>query len=131
MERREAETIYEQGRDAVVEVLLALSAQNKRLEAQVEKLTAQVVAQDERIATLERQLGRSSRNSSQPPSADLPGAPPRRGKDPSGRKQGGQPGHEGKGRLLLPAWAVDEIVEHWPSECGCGAPDPVHRTLGW
>jgi transposase len=20
----------------------------------------------------------------------------------------------------LPAWAVDEIVEHWPSDCGCG-----------
>ena len=120
MERGEAEAIYEQGRDAVVEVLLALSAQNERLEAQVEKLTARVVAQDERIASLERQLARSSRNSSQPPSADPPSAPPRRGKDPSGRKQGGQPGHEGKGRPLLPAWAVEEVVEHWPSQCDCG-----------
>ncbi|HMJ34353.1 MAG TPA: DUF6444 domain-containing protein, partial [Baekduia sp.] len=120
MERAEAEAIYGQGRDAVVEVLLALSAQNERLEAQVAELTAKVVAQDERIASLERQLGRSSRNSSQPPSADPPSAPPRRGKDPSGRMQGAQPGHEGKGRPLLPAWAVDEIVEHWPTECGCG-----------
>jgi len=120
VERGEAEAIYEQGRDAVVEVLLALSAQNERLEAQVAKLTARVVAQDERIASLERQLGRSSRNSSQPPSSDRPSAPPRRGKDPSGRKQGGQPGHEGKGRPLLPAWAVDEVVEHWPSQCDCG-----------
>ncbi|MCA1678203.1 MAG: DUF6444 domain-containing protein, partial [Actinobacteria bacterium] len=41
------------------------------------------------------------RNSSQPPSADLPGGPPKRGKDRSGRKQGAQPGHEGKGRPLL------------------------------
>jgi transposase len=120
VERREAEAIYEQGRDAVVSVLLALSAQNERLEAQVEKLTAKVARQGERIATLERQLGRSSRNSSQPPSADPPSAPPRRGKDPSGRKQGGQPGHEGKGRPLLPAWAVDEVIEHWPAGCGCG-----------
>ncbi len=120
MERHEAEAVYEEGRDAVVSVLLALSAQNERLEAQVAKLTARVAAQDERIASLERQLGRSSRNSSQPPSADRPSAPPRRGKDPSGREQGGQPGHEGKGRPLLPAWAVDEIVEHWPTECGCG-----------
>jgi transposase len=79
-----------------------------------------VAQQDERIAQLERRLGRSSRNSSQPPSADPPGTPPRRGKDPSGRKQGGQPGHAGKGRPLLPAWAVDEFVDHWPSECGCG-----------
>jgi transposase len=120
VERVEAEAIYEQGCDAVVSVLLALSAQNERLEAQVEKLTARVARQDERIATLERQLGRSSRNSSQPPSSDPPSAPPRRGKDPSGRKQGGQPGHEGKGRPLLPAWAVDEVVEHWPTGCECG-----------
>ena len=120
MERDEAEAIYEQGREAVVSVLLALSAQNDRLEAQVAKLTARVAIQDERIASLERQLGRSSRNSSQPPSADPPSAPPRRGKDPSGRKPGGQPGHEGKGRPLLPAWAVDEVVAHWPTACGCG-----------
>jgi len=119
VERREAEAIYEQGRDAVVAVLLALSAQNERLEAQVERLTARVARQDERIATLERQLGRSSRNSSQPPSADPPSSSAR-GKGRSGRSQGAQPGHEGKGRPLLPAWAVDEVVEHWPTGCACG-----------
>ena len=121
MERCEAEAVYEQGRDAVVSVLLALSAQNERLAAQVEALTARVTRQDERIATLERQLGRSSRNSSQPPSADPPAAAsPRRGKDASARKQGAQPGHEGHGRPRLPAWAVDEVIEHWPERCGCG-----------
>jgi transposase len=120
VERREAEAIFEKGRDAVVEVLLALSAQNERLEAQVEQLTARVARQDERIAQLERQVKRSSRNSSQPPSADPPGAPPRRGKDPSGRAQGAQPGHEGKGRELLPTSAVDEVVVHWPARCDCG-----------
>ena len=113
MRRAEAEAVYEQGKDVVVALLL-------RMDEQIEKLTARVAAQDERIATLERQLGRSSRNSSQPPSADRPSAPPRRGKDPSGRKQGAQPGHEGKGRPLLPAWAVDEVVEYWPIDCGCG-----------
>jgi cell division septum initiation protein DivIVA len=56
VERGEAEAIYGQGGDAVVSVLLALSAQNERLEAQVEKLTAKVAGQDERIATLERRL---------------------------------------------------------------------------
>jgi transposase len=100
-------------------VLLALSAQNERLEAQVEQLTARVARQDERIAQLERQLGRSSRNSSQPPSADPPSAPPR-SKSPTGRRQGAQRGHEGKGRELLPTSVVDEVVEHWPSACGCG-----------
>ena len=120
MERVEAEAIFERGRDAVVEVLLALSAQNERLQAQVEVLTARVGRQDERIAQLERRLNRSSRNSSQPPSVDPPGALSRRSKDPSGRGRGGQPGHEGKGRPLLPAWAVDEVVEHWPERCDCG-----------
>jgi transposase len=120
VERAEAEAIYEQGREVVVRVLLELSAQNERLTAQVEALTARVARQEERIAQLERKSKRSSRNSSQPPSQDPPGAPPRRGKDPSARQPGGQPGHEGKGRPLLPAWAVDEFVDHWPSACGCG-----------
>lgn len=120
MERAQAEAIYEQGREAVVSVLLELSAQNERLMAQVDALTARVAKQEERIAQLERKTKRSSRNSSQPPSADPPAAPPRRGKDPSGRKQGAQPGHEGRGRPLLAAWAVDEFVEHWPTACACG-----------
>lgn len=121
MERAEAEAIYEQGRGAVVSVLLALSEQNERLQAQVEQLTARVARQDERIAVLERQLGRSSSNSSQPPSADPPGKRrPVRGKDPSGRSQGAQSGHEGHGRELLLTSAVDEVIEHWPERCGCG-----------
>ena len=113
MERAEAEAIYDQGREAVVAVLL-------RMDEQIGRLEKRVAAQDERIAQLERRLGRSSRNSSQPPSSDPPGKAPKRSKDRSGRKQGAQPGHEGKGRPLLPAWAVDEVVEHWPADCGCG-----------
>jgi transposase len=120
VERAEAEAIYEQGREVVVRVLVELSAQNEQLTAQVEALTARMARQEERIAQLERKSKRSSRNSSQPPSQDPPGTPPRRGKDPSGRRQGAQPGHAGKGRPLLPAWAVDEFVDHWPRECRCG-----------
>jgi len=120
VERAEAEAVYDAGRDAVVKVLLELSARNERLVAQVEVLAARVARQDERIAQLERKGRRSSRNSSQPPSADPPSVPPRRGKDSSGRSQGAQNGHEGHGRPLLPAWAVDEVVEHWPERCECG-----------
>ncbi len=43
-----------------------------------------------------------------------------RSKDPSGRSRGAQLGHEGKGRSLLPAWAVDDVIEHWPERCSCG-----------
>jgi transposase len=111
VDRAEAEAVYDAGREVVVEVLL-------RMDAQIQVLTARVARQDERIAQLERRLNRSSRNSSVPPSADPPAA--KRGKDPSGRKQGAQPGHEGRGRPLLPAWAVDRVIEHWPERCGCG-----------
>jgi transposase len=120
VERAEAEAIYDQGREVVVRVLVELSAQNERLTVQVEALTARVGRQEERIAQLERESKRSSRNSSQPPSQDPPGSSTRRGKDASGRKPGGQRGREGKGRSLLPAWAVDEFVDHWPGQCGCG-----------
>jgi len=106
VERAEAEAIYDAGREAVVEVLLAMDRRIQQLEARVEKL--------------ERQLARNSRNSSSPPSSDPPGTSVKRGRDRSGRRKGAQPGHEGKGRPLLPVWAVDEVIEHWPERCRCG-----------
>ena len=105
MERAEAEAIYDAGREVVVEVLLRMDRRIQQLEARVEKL--------------ERELKKSSRNSSRPPSSDPPSAPAR-SKDRLGRKRGAQDGHEGHGRPLLPAWAVDEVIEHWPQRCGCG-----------
>ena len=97
MERAEAEAVYDAGREAVVEVLLAMDRRVQQLEARVEKL--------------ERELARSSRNSSLPPSSDPPGVSrPQRGKDRSERSRGAQPGHEGHGRELLPLCAVDEVV---------------------
>lgn len=112
MERAEAEAVYEQGKDVVVAVLL-------RMDEQIQRLEKRVAQQDERIGELERRLGRNSRNSSQPPSADPPSTPPR-SKSPTGRKQGAQPGHGGKGRELLPTSAVDAVIEYWPAGCGCG-----------
>jgi transposase len=107
VDRAEAEAIYDAGREVVVEVLL-------RMDRQIGLLTA-------RVERLERELAKNSRNSSRAPSSDPPGERPRpREKGRSGRGQGGQPGHEGKGRDLLPTVAVDEVVEHWPSSCGCG-----------
>jgi transposase len=113
VDRSEAEAIYDAGREVVVEVLL-------RMDAQIRRLEERVAHQDERIAQLERRLNRSSRNSSAPPSSDPPTRSPERGKDFTGRGRGGQPGHEGRGRELLPACAVDELVDHWPERCGCG-----------
>jgi transposase len=106
VERHEAEAVYDAGRERCVDLILALAARYERLEARVEKL--------------EDQLRRSSRNSSLPPSQDPPSAPPRAKKRASGRGRGGQPGHEGSNRPLLPLEQVDELVEHWPARChGC------------
>jgi transposase len=112
VDRAEAEAIYDQGREVVVAVLLWMGEQ-------VRCLGERVARQDERIAELERKLSLSSRNSSAPPSSDLLSSSSR-GKDSSGRKRGAQDGHEGHGRPLLPAWAVDEVIEHWPERCRCG-----------
>jgi transposase len=106
VERSEAEAIYDAGREAVVEVLVRMDRRIQQLEARVEKL--------------ERQLQRNSRNSSSPPSSDPPSVPPRRSKDPSGRSQGAQAGHEGHGRELLPSIACEEVIEYWPERCDCG-----------
>ncbi len=117
MERAEAEAIYDAGREAVVEVLLAMDRRIQQLEARVEKL--------------ERELARNSRNSSVPPSSDPAGVSrPERGMDRSGRSRGAQPGHDGHGRELLPLCAVDEVVEHWPERCDCGYVFAAPELLG-
>src|SRR5919108_5144066 len=106
MERAEAEAILDGDRETAVALLLRIGElveANGRLEA--------------RVAELERRLSRSSRNSSLPPSQDPPSAPPRPGRPGSGRKRGGQPGHEGRHRRLLPPEQVDEVVEQWPDRC--------------
>ncbi len=106
MERAEAEAILDGDRETAVALLMQvgeLIEANRRLEA--------------RVAELEQRLNRSSRNSSLPPSQDPPSVPPRPRRPGSGRAQGGQPGHEGKGRPLLPLEQVDEVIDHWPERC--------------
>lgn len=68
--------------------------------------------------------GRNSRNSSQPPSQDKPSQKPSRGetKERSTRKAGGQQGHAGTNRALLPLNQVDEVVVYRPEQCAeCGS----------
>src|SRR4051812_34975134 len=78
-----------------------------------------------RSAELERQLAASSRTSSKPPSSDGLDKPvPKSLRGRSGRKPGGQPGHEG--RTLRQVERPDEVVVHEPGACaGCGAELPT------
>ena len=123
MERAEAEAVYDAGREACVEFLVEITA---RYERQVTRLEA-------RIERLEEKLRENSQNSSRPPSADPPAKRPQAKGSPSPRKQGGQPGHEGKTRRLVAESELDEVVEHWPERCcGCGTEfDPsAHDAAG-
>src|SRR5499433_829705 len=75
----------------------------------------------QRVAEVEARLNQTSRNSSKPPSSDPPGAKPRAAEAPTGRKPGGQPGHEGHSRKLKPESEVDQIIDVRPERCGqCG-----------
>jgi len=85
-----------------------------------------VAAHEARLEELERQIGRDSANSSQPPSSDAPKSRAERRRlareayKRSMRKSGGQPGHEGKTRELAAPERVDERRVHLPGRCGCG-----------
>ena len=75
-----------------------------------------------RIAELEARLRQTPRNSSKPPSSQgLDKPPPRRSlRKRSGRKPGGQDGHEGT--TLAQVARPDREMRHEPGCCGrCGA----------
>lgn len=75
------------------------------------------------ILELQQRLNRNSSNSSIPPSANPLGAPKRLPRKPTGRKQGGQPGHRGHHRLQFPPERVNEVVEYIPEICSeCHSP---------
>ena len=97
----------------------------------------QLNEQREKIAELERQLAahkQNSRNSSKPPSSDgLAGQSRQRGrcKPRSKRKPGGQPGHPGHHRTLVPPEQVRETHVVLPTECShCGErmPDQLENA---
>src|SRR5262249_22871572 len=96
--------LWEQTPMAVREYTGTVEARGAALEATVQRL-------------LER-LQQASHNSSRPPSSDPPQAMrPRPHRGPSGRKRGGQPGHQGQSRALVPIEEVTSVVPVKPAQC--------------
>ena len=92
------------------------------LEGQGQTLTSMIHTLQEPVRALQEQLTQTSRNSSRPPSSDPPQSP-RPPRSRSQRRRGGQPGHLGQTRPLVPVDGVDEVVVLKPEQCsGCQAP---------
>lgn len=97
--REEIHEAYLQGEEAVV--------------ALIERTIGQLAA---RVAALEDQTAKNSRNSSKPPSSDgLKKPAPRSLRKPSGKKSGGQPGH--KGHTLKAVECPQHTEVHRVQEC--------------
>ncbi len=110
-------------------------------DARIEELESELKLRDERITALERQvsmlleqvaaltekLNQNSCNSHLPPSSDPPGSRTKvtKKKSKNKRKRGGQRGHRGSRRELLPTDKVDKFVDLFPPNCeNCWKPLP-------
>lgn len=105
----------------VMEEVLQLRKEAPQLREALAAALAEIARLQARVAELEAQARQNSSNSSKPPSSDLGGRKRKPPVDPSKRKRGGQPGHEGKARELVPIAQVDEVVDRDPETCAnCG-----------
>ena len=97
-------------------------AQLAERDAQLSELTAKLEAALAQIAVLKAKVNKNSKNSSMPPSSDKPwNKPARKPKKRGKRKRGGQKGHQGHRRELLPPEKVRNTHDVHPEQCDrCG-----------
>jgi transposase len=103
-----------------------LRAENAELRQLLDDALARIVELEKTVATLTARLRQNSTNSHKSPSSDKPQARKARRKSKkagdengSGKKRGGQPGHEGTTRELAPPEEVDETIDCRPETCEC------------
>src|SRR5438105_4258508 len=113
--RRRVESAKERLKQEVERFRRQLAERDRQIAEQAK----QIAEAEKQIADLERQLALRQQNStttSKPPSSDgLAGRQRVRGRDQrSRRKPGGQPGHPGHSRPLVPAERVNTVVDLVP-----------------
>jgi len=89
------------------------------LKAELELQRKTIASLLERVRQLEARLGQDSSNSSKPPSSDPPWKE-RQKRKPGGGRRGGQPGHPGKTRELVPEEELAGLEQYDPDRCACG-----------
>jgi transposase len=114
--REDIHLAFEQGEEAIVELVLGISQH-------VEELAGQLEVQATVLKALQARLAKNSENSSKPPSSDGYGKPKRTEslRRPGQKPNGGQPGHEGQtlNRSEHPEQTeMHEVVEC--TQCGAG-----------
>ena len=111
------------GDEVVAALVAALRGEVAESRAALARAVEELAQARERIAELEARLRQTPRNSSRPPSGeglDKPPPRPRSLRKTSGRKPGGQDGHEG--RTLAQVARPEREVRHEPGCCDrCGA----------
>jgi transposase len=109
------------GDEVLAALVASLRAELAESQAALGRAAEELARAGERIAELEARLRQTPRNSSRPPSSEGLGKPsPRSLRKKTGRKPGGQDGHEG--RTLAQAARPDCELRHEPACCGrCGA----------
>ena len=104
------EAITDNNIKIIIDTLLTIIVEQQKI----------IEAQKQEIETLKEKLNTNSDNSSKPPSTN-PFTSTKNNKKKSKRNRGGQPGHPGVTRSLLPESEVDHIEKHQPpSLCECG-----------
>jgi transposase len=113
VDKREAEKLYNSGKEPTVSKLLDYDAENKQLKRE------------------NAQLKKNSKDSSKPPSSDSPKDKESKPDKKNGKKRrpGGQPGHKGTYRKLIPVDEADKVIPHYPDKCDdCGKKLPQDKN---
>ncbi len=110
-------------RDATISLLLE----------HIGELEARLVSLEKENRSLREQLiSKNSRNSSRPPSTEM--TPPKRTRslrEATGRKPGGQPGHEGNNlRMVAEPDVIDKRIPGYCNGCGSDLSDIPEELLG-
>jgi transposase len=102
--------------DALSEDIARFKSQIEKLQAEIAELHHRAFQLGRRNAELEALVTKDSHNSSRPPSTDPPWAKHTKSlRRPSGRRAGGQAGHQGSTLRLSPH--PHRVVEHQPRQC--------------